>query len=113
MVRNTGQHMLLRKIGGSSLGIIFFLFSLASVQAQMTVYTDPNAWGAAVPAATTLAIPDIGDEYASGYYLYGYPPQSVTYGNITFSTIRAYGNPLLFILGSSSTGGSPVLSAEN
>jgi len=67
------------------LASIILISAEPSLEAQSTfytTYTDPNAWAAAVPGASTVAIPYLGD-YT--YTAYGTPP-GVTYGNVTFST---------------------------
>ena len=95
------------------MGIILSMGPLTSVHAQLTTYTDPTAWTAAAPGATTLQIPDIGDSYPNFGFNYGGGP--VIYNNIVFSTVPNLGDGVLVNIGSGFSGNtSPsVLSAQS
>jgi hypothetical protein len=83
------------------LGAALLIIPVASGQAQQTTYTDSSAWTSAVTGASTLMIPDIGDTDPddSFSFAYGYPPASVTYSGVTFSTVAGLGDANLYNVG--------------
>jgi hypothetical protein len=104
------------KMNSAAFGAALLLFAgTVNAGAGLVTYADFSSWSAAVPAYTSLAIPDPASGPSPGYDYFGSGTASVSYGGVLFATNVALGNGEFYNVGpmfSGSNGPIPVLSSQ-
>lgn len=89
--------------------IAFGILALSSpAKAGLVSYSDYTSWSAAVPAITSVSVP----EPASGFDYFGTGDGSVSYGGVVFSTSATLGDGNFFNVGFDFSGFPAALSSQ-